>query len=109
MRVDGEIREISVGMRLDRYRNHSIELVVDKLKVDKKDRQRLKDTVAIAMKQGNGIIMVYNVDTAESFYYSKSLMDPITGLSYKEPAPHNFHSTRHWEHVRSAKAWGPST
>lgn len=90
VRVDGEIREISVGMRLDRYRNHSIELVVDKLKVDKKDRQRLKDTVAIAMKQGNGIIMVYNVDTAESFYYSKSLMDPITGLSYKEPAPHNF-------------------
>ena len=65
VRVDGEIREISVGMRLDRYRNHSIELVVDKLKVDKKDRQRLKDTVAIAMKQGNGIIMVYNVDGLE--------------------------------------------
>ncbi len=90
IRIDGEIREISIGMRLDRYRNHSIELVVDKLKITAKERQRLKDTVATAMKQGNGIIMVYDIVAKESFYYSKSLMDPATGLSYREPAPHNF-------------------
>lgn len=90
VRIDGEIKEIVIGMRLDRYKNHSIELVVDKLKVDGKDRQRLKDTVAVAMKQGGGIILIYDVAKNQGFYYSKSLMDPITGLSYREPAPHNF-------------------
>lgn len=90
VRVDGEIKEIVLGMKLDRYKNHSIELVVDKLKVDEKDRQRLKDTVGVAMKQGKGIVMIYNVDDDEVGYYSKSLMDPATGLSYREPAPHNF-------------------
>ena len=90
VRVDGEIREIVLGMKLDRYKNHSVELVVDKLKVDAKDRQRLKDTVANAMKQGKGIVMIYDVELDEIGYYSKSLMDPATGLSYREPAPHNF-------------------
>ena len=90
VRVDGEIREIVVGMKLDRYRNHSIELVVDKLKVDDKDRQRLKDTVSVAMKQGSGMLMIYDVEADKGFYYSKSLMDPVSGLSYREPAPHNF-------------------
>lgn len=90
VRVDGEIQEIVVGMRLDRYKNHNIELVVDKLKVSGKDSQRLKETIAVAMKQGDGVIQVFDVEKGEGFFYSKSLMDPITGLSYREPAPHNF-------------------
>lgn len=90
VRVDGELQEIVVEMRLDRYKNHNIELVVDKLKVSGKDRQRLKETIAVAMKQGDGVIQVFDVEKGEGFFYSKSLMDPITGLSYREPAPHNF-------------------
>lgn len=90
VRVDGELQEIVVGMRLDRYKNHNIELVVDKLKVSGKDSQRLKETIAVAMKQGDGVIQVFDVGKGEGFFYSKSLMDPITGLSYREPAPHNF-------------------
>lgn len=90
VRVDGELQEIVVGMRLDRYKNHNIELVVDKLKVSGKDSQRLKETIAVAMKQGDGVIQVFDVEKVEGFFYSKSLMDPITGLSYREPAPHNF-------------------
>lgn len=90
VRVDGELQEIVVGMRLDRYKNHNIELVVDKLKVSGKDRQRLKETIAVAMKHGDGVIQVFDVEKGEGFFYSKSLMDPITGLSYREPAPHNF-------------------
>lgn len=90
VRVDGELQEIVVGMRLDRYKNHNIELVVDKLKVSGKDSQRLKETIAVAMKQGDGVIQVFDVEKGEGFFYSKSLMDPITGLSYREPVPHNF-------------------
>ena len=90
VRVDGELQEIVVGMRLDRYKNHNIELVVDKLKVSGKDSQRLKETIAVAMKQGDGVIQVFDVEKGEGFFYSKSLMDAITGLSYREPAPHNF-------------------
>lgn len=90
VRVDGELQEIVVGMRLDRYKNHNIELVVDKLKVSGKDSQRLKETIAVAMKHGDGVIQVFDVEKGEGFFYSKSLMDPITGLSYREPAPHNF-------------------
>lgn len=90
VRVDGELQEIVVGMRLDRYKNHNIELVVDKLKVSGKDSQRLKETIAVAMKQGDGVIQVFDVEKGEGFFYSKSLMDPITSLSYREPAPHNF-------------------
>lgn len=90
VRVDGELQEIVVGMRLDRYKNHNIELVVDKLKVSGKDSQRLKETIAVAMKQGDGVIQVFDVEKGEGFFYSKSLMDPMAGLSYREPAPHNF-------------------
>lgn len=90
VRVDGGLQEIVVGMRLDRYKNHNIELVVDKLKVSGKDSQRLKETIAVAMKQGDGVIQVFDVEKGEGFFYSKSLMDPVTGLSYREPAPHNF-------------------
>ena len=90
VRVDGELREIAFGMKLDRYRNHSVELVVDRLKVADKDGQRLLESIEKTFKQGDGQLMVYDVDTEETGYYSRSLMDPATGLSYHEPAPHNF-------------------
>ena len=90
VRVDGELCEITYGMKLDRYKNHSIELVVDKLKVSGKDRKRLYDSVEKTLRQGNRQMMVYDLDTAEARHYSQSLMDPVSGLSYREPAPHNF-------------------
>ena len=90
VRVDGELREITFGMKLDRYVNHSVELVVDRLKVQAKDSKRLAETVDLAFKQGNGQLMILDAMTEEVGYYSRSLMDPATGLSYLEPAPHNF-------------------
>ena len=90
VRVDGELREISYGMKLDRYKNHSIELVVDKLKVNRKDDSRLRDSVAAALRQGGKQMMLYDVDHDSVAHFSQSLMDPTTGLSYREPAPHNF-------------------
>ena len=90
VRVDGELREITFGMKLDRYVNHSVELVVDRLKVGAKDTKRLAETVDLAFKQGNGQLMILDAKTGEVGYYSRSLMDPATGLSYLEPAPHNF-------------------
>ena len=88
--LDGTLREITFGMKLDRYVNHSVELVVDRLKVADKDTKRLADTVDLAFKQGNGQLMILDAETDEVGYYSRSLMDPATGLSYMEPAPHNF-------------------
>ena len=90
VRVDGTLREITFGMKLDRYVNHNVELVVDRLKVADKDMKRLADTADLAFKQGNGQLMVLDAETGEVGYYSRSLMDPATGLSYLEPAPHNF-------------------
>ena len=90
VRVDGELREITYGMKLDRYKNHSIELVVDKLKVAAKDDNRLRDSVANALWQGGKQIMIHDLDTGNTAHFSQSLMDPATGLSYREPAPHNF-------------------
>ena len=90
VRVDGELREITFGMKLDRYVNHSVELVVDRLKVGAKDTKRLAETVDLAFKQGNGQLMILDAKSDEVGYYSRSLMDPATGLSYLEPAPHNF-------------------
>lgn len=90
VRIDGELREITHGMKLDRYKNHTIELVVDKLVVDKDDERRLQESVKTAMKQGDGQLMILDADTQELRHYSRTLMDPQTGLSYSEPAPHNF-------------------
>lgn len=90
VRVDGELREITLGMKLDRYRNHSIELVVDRLKVSSKDRERLTDTVDNALRQGDKTLMVVDVDSDSVAHYSQQLMDPVSGISYREPAPHNF-------------------
>lgn len=91
VRVDGDLREITYGMKLDRYKNHSVELVVDKMKVDDKFRERLADSVEVAFKQGDGQLMILDKDDGENIgHYSRKLMDPTTGLSYAEPAPHNF-------------------
>ena len=90
VRIDGEMREIAYGMKVDRYKNHSIELVVDRLKVSDKDDVRLRDTVEIALKQGDKELMIYDSDSDTVSYYSQHLMDPVSGISYREPAPHNF-------------------
>lgn len=90
VRVDGEIREILPGMRLDRYKMHSIEVLVDKLFIAKKHEETLKKSIRTAMKQGDGLVMVQDAETNEVRHYSRLLMDPVSGLSYSEPAPHNF-------------------
>ncbi len=90
VRVDGEIREIIPGMKLDRYKNHSVEVVVDRLKVSDKDLTRLRETVTETLRQGEKQMMVYDVDADRIFHFSQQLMDPETGISYREPAPHNF-------------------
>ena len=99
VRVDGELREVKPGMKLDRYRNHDIEVVIEKLVVNEKYKHRLADSVALAMKQGEGLMMVLSMpketipgrpEPGVLRHYSKRLMCPVTGLSYREPAPHNF-------------------
>ena len=90
VRVDGEVREITHGMKLDRYKNHDVEVVIDKLVVAEKDDRRLKQSVATAMRQGDGLMMILDAQSESIRHYSKRLMCPVTGLSYREPAPHNF-------------------
>ena len=90
IRIDGEIKEITRGMKTDRYKNHNIEVVIDKLKVQDKDNERLKNSVNIAMKQGDGLLMIMEKDTNEAKYYSKRLMCPTTGMAYSDPAPNKF-------------------
>ncbi len=90
VRVDGQIQEIHPQMKLDRYRNHDVEVVVDKLLVSAKDCERLKKSIRIAMKLGEGLVMLMDKDSGEVRHYSSHLMCADTGLSYHEPAPHNF-------------------
>ena len=90
IRVDGEVKEITRGMKVDRYKNHNIEVVIDKLMPTDKDDERLKKSVAEAMRQGDGLLMIMEKDTNEAKYYSKRLMCPTTGISYGDPAPNKF-------------------
>jgi excinuclease ABC subunit A len=90
VRIDGVITEITRGMKVDRYKNHDIEVVIDKLAVSIKDKERLKKSVDIAMKQGDGLIMIYDAETKLLKHYSRRLMCPSTGMAYKDPAPNNF-------------------
>lgn len=90
VRVDGELTDLSYGLKLDRYRNHTIELVVDRLRIDPTDSDRLRSTIETALRQGDRQMMVYDVETEGITHLSQSLMDPATGLSYPEPAPHDF-------------------
>ena len=89
MRVDGEIVEITRGMKVDRYKNHDIEVVIDKMKVEG-ESERLKKSIQTAMKQGEGLIMILDKDTNEVKYFSKRLMCPTSGIAYSDPAPNNF-------------------
>ena len=89
-RIDGELAELHKGLKLDRYKNHFIEAVIDRLIPAEKDISRLKESVALAMKHGKGIIMLLDMESGETRYYSRMLMCPTTGISYMEPAPHNF-------------------
>ncbi len=90
VRVDGELRDLTLNMMVDRYKNHSIELVIDRLKVSDKDMSRLDATVQDALRQGDKQVMIYDVDNDRVTYYSQALMDAASGISYREPAPHNF-------------------
>jgi len=89
-RVDGEVCEMSHGYKVDRYKNHNIEMVIDKLVVDENDRKRLRDSVDIAMKHGQGIIMILDQVSGDTRFFSRHLMCPTTGISYNDPAPHSF-------------------
>ena len=88
VRIDGKVEELKYGMRLDRYKIHDIEVVIDRFTV--KDEQRLKQSVTVAMKAGDGLFMVLDAETMEVKYFSRKLMCPTTGIAYKDPAPHNF-------------------
>ena len=94
IRVDGEIQELTRGMKVDRYKNHNIEVVIDKMKLggtkNNTLRERLAKTVSTAMKQGEGLIMILDNERDEAKYFSKRLMDPVTGIAYKDPAPNIF-------------------
>lgn len=89
-RIDGEIKELVYGLKVDRYKSHNIEILVDKLKVTQDSRKRLKETLQIAMKQGRGTIFIYDKDADAIRYFSRHLMCPTTGMAYDEPAPHSF-------------------
>lgn len=90
VRVNGELKELVFGMKLNRYQNHTVELVVDRLRVNGEDPQRLRSSVETALKQGDKQMAVMDLETGEMSHFSQMLMDPETGLSYPEPAPHNF-------------------
>ena len=89
-RIDGEMEELLPDMQLDRYKNHSIEVVVDRLRVAEKDADRLRQSVATAMQQGGGLIMVFDMETGDVRHYSRRLMCPTSGIAYRDPAPHDF-------------------
>ncbi len=90
VRVDGELREVTPGMKLDRYKNHTIEVVIDRLVIKETDDHRLQNSVQNAMKQGGGLMLVLDLESGELRHYSKRLMCPTSGVAYRDPAPHNF-------------------
>ncbi len=90
IRVDGKIRELTMGMRVDRYKLHDIELVIDRIKVNGAESERLRQTTEKAFKYGEGTLAIVDYDTNQISYYSKNLMDPVSGVSYRDPAPHDF-------------------
>ena len=90
VRVDGELRELTYGMKLDRYKIHSVEVQTDKLTISAKNKDRLLASLRLTLREGDGVMMVQELEHNTIAYYSRHLMDPETGLSYSEPAPHNF-------------------
>ncbi len=90
VRIDGEYVELTSGLKIDRYKTHFIELVIDKLKIDTKQQKRVKESVSIALEQGKGVMMVIDKESGEEKYFSKKLMCPTTGIAYNDPAPYTF-------------------
>ncbi len=90
VRINGEIRELIHGLKLDRYKTHFIELVIDKFKVGEITDKRLRESILIALDQGDGVMMVLDAESTEPRFFSRHLMCPVTGISYNEPAPHTF-------------------
>lgn len=90
VRVDGEIMELERGLKVDRYKNHNIEVLIDKLAVRDDDEERIRKSITTAMKQGDGMVMVIDKEKGESKIFSKRLMDPVTGMAYRDPAPNMF-------------------
>nr|WP_321412699.1 excinuclease ABC subunit UvrA [uncultured Carboxylicivirga sp.] len=90
VRIDGEIHEVVQGMKVDRYKNHFIEMVVDRVKISDDDTKRLKESIQLAMQHGKGIMMLVDAESGDQRYYSRQLMCPTSGISYNEPAPHSF-------------------
>ena len=90
VRIDGEMCEMFRGMKLERYKNHDIEVVVDKMVVDAEDIKRIKQSLSTTLSLGDGLVMIMELPSGEIRHYSKRLMCPVTGISYKEPDPHNF-------------------
>ena len=90
VRVDGEVQEITRGMKVDRYKNHDIEVVIDRMAVKDTADERLKKTIQIAMRQGEGLVMIMDFETGQTKHFSKRLMCPTTGISYSDPAPNTF-------------------
>ena len=90
VRVDGEVQEITRGMKVDRYKNHDIEVVIDRMAVKDTADERLKKTIQIAMRQGEGLLMIMDFETGQVKHFSKRLMCPTTGISYSDPAPNTF-------------------
>jgi excinuclease ABC subunit A len=90
VRINGEIKELVPGLKLDRYKTHYIELVIDKFLVGSVTDKRLHDSVLMSLDQGEGVMMVLDSEINEPRYFSRHLMCPVTGLSYNEPAPHSF-------------------
>lgn len=89
-RIDGEIKELTSGLKVDRYKTHNIEIVVDKMKIDSVDSHRLSKSIETTFKHGDGLMQVLDADDGTLRYYSKHLMCPVSGISYKEPSPHDF-------------------
>lgn len=98
VRVDGEMMELRPGMKLDRYRNHTVEVVIDRLRVSAKDTRRLSEAVERAMQAGDKVMMIVDADDGQERLYSRMLMDPVSGLAYRDPAPHcfSFNSPQGW-------------
>ena len=90
VRIDNEIKELTPGLKVDRYKTHFIEIVIDKFKVGETTDKRLHDAIVMSLDQGDGVMMILDADTNRSRYFSRNLMCPVTGLSYNEPAPHTF-------------------
>ena len=106
VRVNGLVQDIVKGMRLDRYKIHDVELVVDRLIVNEKDRQRLKDAVQVAMKHGDASMMVLDLETNKSKFFSRSLMCPTSGISYPEPEPNLFSFNSHYGACQTCSGLG---